>query len=158
MLDFEAARQNPQFAKLWKGEGFVCYWCVPLTVKGEVKGVLEVYCRKAFTPDTEWIEFLEGFAGQAQLQSITLNFSRTCSGPIWTSVWLMMHHRGLVTALICATMKRKGITLRVTELTIKLARAMGLGESQLTAIRRGALLHDIGKWVCPTRSCSRMAN
>ncbi len=39
----------------------------------------------------------------------------------------------------------EGHTLRVTELTMKLARAMRISESQLTAIRRGALLHDIGK-------------
>jgi putative nucleotidyltransferase with HDIG domain len=39
----------------------------------------------------------------------------------------------------------EGHTLRVTDLTLKLARAMHISESQLTAIRRGALLHDIGK-------------
>ena len=39
----------------------------------------------------------------------------------------------------------EGHTLRVTDLTLKLARAMRVSESQLTAIRRGALLHDIGK-------------
>jgi putative nucleotidyltransferase with HDIG domain len=39
----------------------------------------------------------------------------------------------------------EGHTLRVTDLTLKLARAMRVSKSQLTAIRRGALLHDIGK-------------
>jgi len=58
-LDFDTARQNPQFGKFWKEEGFLCCWYVPLVVKGEVKGALEVYCRRAFTPDAEWIEFLE---------------------------------------------------------------------------------------------------
>lgn len=39
-----------------------------------------------------------------------------------------------------------GHTRRVTDLTIRLARRMGLtGEAELTNIRRGALLHDIGK-------------
>jgi HD-GYP domain-containing protein (c-di-GMP phosphodiesterase class II) len=39
--------------------------------------------------------------------------------------------------------------LRVTDLTLKLARAMRMSESQLTANRRGALLHDIGKMGIP---------
>ena len=43
----------------------------------------------------------------------------------------------------------EGHTLRVTDLTMKLARAMRISESQLTAIRRGALLHDIGKMGVP---------
>jgi putative nucleotidyltransferase with HDIG domain len=43
----------------------------------------------------------------------------------------------------------EGHTLRVTDLTMKLARAMGVSESQLIAIRRGALLHDIGKMGVP---------
>jgi len=39
----------------------------------------------------------------------------------------------------------QGHTQRVTELTLELARAMGIEEGNLTNIRRGALLHDIGK-------------
>ncbi len=38
-----------------------------------------------------------------------------------------------------------GHTRRVTELTLRLARKMGIPESEITAIRRGVLLHDIGK-------------
>jgi putative nucleotidyltransferase with HDIG domain len=37
-----------------------------------------------------------------------------------------------------------GHTLRVTELTLRLARQMGISDEQLVHIRRGALLHDIG--------------
>lgn len=36
-------------------------------------------------------------------------------------------------------------TLRVTELTLRLARQMDIGDEELVHIRRGALLHDIGK-------------
>ena len=39
----------------------------------------------------------------------------------------------------------QGHTQRVTELTIKLARLMGIDEEKIIDIRRGALLHDIGK-------------
>ncbi len=39
----------------------------------------------------------------------------------------------------------EGHTRRVAELTLRLARAMGMSESELVQVRRGALLHDIGK-------------
>jgi len=38
-----------------------------------------------------------------------------------------------------------GHTLRVTEMTLRLAQAMGIEVGELASIRRGALLHDIGK-------------
>ncbi len=38
---------------------------------------------------------------------------------------------------------------RVTEMTVDLARAMGIGEDELVHIRRGALLHDVGKMGVP---------
>jgi HD-GYP domain-containing protein (c-di-GMP phosphodiesterase class II) len=43
----------------------------------------------------------------------------------------------------------EGHTQRVTELTIRLARKMGVSESEITHIRRGALLHDMGKLGIP---------
>jgi putative two-component system response regulator len=43
----------------------------------------------------------------------------------------------------------EGHTLRVTELAINLARTVGLENGQLVSIRRGALLHDIGKLGIP---------
>ncbi len=43
----------------------------------------------------------------------------------------------------------QGHTLRVTTLTLALAKAMGIGKQALVHIRRGALLHDIGKMGIP---------
>lgn len=43
----------------------------------------------------------------------------------------------------------EGHTLRVTEMTMELARMMGVTEDELVHIRRGALLHDIGKMGIP---------
>ena len=43
----------------------------------------------------------------------------------------------------------EGHTLRVTEITLQLARAFGIPEAQLVQMRRGALLHDIGKMGIP---------
>ena len=43
----------------------------------------------------------------------------------------------------------EGHTLRVTELSEKLGRIMGISEEELVFMRRGALLHDIGKLGVP---------
>ncbi|MCS6910109.1 MAG: GAF domain-containing protein [Anaerolineales bacterium] len=43
----------------------------------------------------------------------------------------------------------KGHTRRVTEMAVELARAMGMNEEELIRLRRGALLHDIGKMGIP---------
>lgn len=43
----------------------------------------------------------------------------------------------------------EGHTLRVTDISVKLARMMGINEGELLFIRRGALLHDIGKLGVP---------
>jgi len=43
----------------------------------------------------------------------------------------------------------QGHSLRVTELTVRLAQALGVAEEEIHQIRRGALLHDIGKMGVP---------
>jgi PAS domain S-box-containing protein len=43
----------------------------------------------------------------------------------------------------------EGHARRVVQLTVDLARAMGIGEGELVHVRRGALLHDIGKMGIP---------
>ena len=45
----------------------------------------------------------------------------------------------------------EGHSRRVTELTLRLARAVGMDEQALAHVRRGALLHDIGKIGIPDR-------
>jgi putative nucleotidyltransferase with HDIG domain len=151
-LDSETAtlRENPPFLQFWKKEGFACYWCVPLVVKGEVKGVLEVYCRKAITPDAEWIEFLESLAGQA---AITIDSTQLFENLQRANLDLSLAYdatiEGWSRAMDLRDHETEGHTLRVTDLTLKLARAMRISDSQLTAIRRGALLHDIGKMGVP---------
>ncbi len=53
--------------------------------------------------------------------------------------------RGWVFALDLRDKETEGHSQRVTQLTVELARAMKLPETEIAHIRRGALLHDIGK-------------
>lgn len=52
---------------------------------------------------------------------------------------------GWVLALDLRDRETEGHTKRVTEMTVRLARALGCTEEEIVHIRRGALLHDIGK-------------
>ena len=54
-------------------------------------------------------------------------------------------------ALDCRDHETEGHSRRVTELTLRLACALGMGEKELVQVRRGALLHDIGKMAVPDR-------
>jgi len=56
---------------------------------------------------------------------------------------------GWAKALELKDKETSGHTLRVTELTVALARILNLGEDQIEHIRRGAMLHDIGKMGIP---------
>jgi len=56
---------------------------------------------------------------------------------------------GWVRALELRDRETEEHTQRVTELTLRLALAMGIDDEQLVHIRRGTLLHDVGKMAIP---------
>lgn len=127
-------------------ENFITYHGVPLIVNGQVKGVLEVFHRASLQPDPEWLAFLEAMAGQAAIpiDNTTLFVELQQSN---TELFLVYKTtlKGWSAALDLRDKESESHTQRVTEMTLKLARAAGLGEPELVQVRRGALLHDIGK-------------
>jgi putative nucleotidyltransferase with HDIG domain len=132
------------------GEDFACYFGVPLIVKGQVKGVLEVFHRTALEPDEEWFDFLKTLAGQAAIAvEITTLFESLQSS---NSELFLAYDATIVGwsyALDLRDKETEGHTQRVTELTVKLGRAFGMSEADLVQVRWGALLHDIGKMGVP---------
>jgi len=146
--------QDIEFTRrpLIAGEGFVSYYCAPLIAKGKVKGVLETYHRFPFTADSEWIDFLETLAAQA---AVALDNAEMVENLQHSNLSLALAYdatiEGWSHALDLRDKETEGHTLRVTELTLKLAKYMGVRENELVHIRRGALLHDIGKMGVPDR-------
>ena len=134
----------------FKAEGFVTYHAMPLMVKGEVKGVLETFHRTPFAPDHEWTKFLETLAGQA---AIAIDNAEMFSDLQRSNVELALAYdktlEGWSSALDLRDHETEGHTQRVTAMTLRLARALGLPDSDLVHLRRGALLHDIGKMGIP---------
>lgn len=133
-------------------EGFTCYFGVPLIAKGEVKGVLEIFNRSPIEVNSEWMNFLESLAGQAALAIDNASLFESLQR---SNLELGMAYEttleGWSAALDLRDKETEGHTRRVTDLTLKLAHAMGLSEKEQVHVRRGALLHDIGKMGIPDR-------
>ncbi len=127
-------------------EDFVTYYAAPLITRGQVKGVLEVFFRSSNTPDSEWLDYFETFAGQAAIaiDNVTLFNDLQRSNDELTIAYNFMI-QGWSRALDLRDHKTEGNSRRVTEITVKLARMMGLGEHEIGSLSRGALLHDVGE-------------
>jgi len=164
MVDSQAARERRSIhvenlenkpdgrllTTLGASENFVCYFGVPLIVKGKVKGVLEIFNRASLQPYPDWLDFLNTLAGQAGIAIdnaiLFENLQRSNSELIQAYDATI---EGWSRALDLRDKETEGHTLRVTEMTLNLARAFGLPEEQLLQVRWGALLHDIGKMGVP---------
>ena len=133
-----------------QSEGFVSYYGVPLIAKGRVNGVLEVFRRTPIPVDQDWKDFLEMMAGQA---AITVDNAELFGNLQRSNFDLALAYdstiEGWSHALDLRDKETEGHTQRVTEVTLRLARAAGITESELVHVRRGALLHDIGKMGVP---------
>jgi len=141
-----AKSQEPFDTKFIEGEGFAAFFAVPLVTKGKVKGVLEVFHRSPLKPDADWLNFLEALAGQA---AIAIDNSELFGNLQQSNRELQLAYdktiEGWSRALDLRDKETEGHTQRVTKAALRLAKAMGLGNDDLIQVRRGALLHDIGK-------------
>lgn len=140
--------QENSYARLLResDDRFTSYFVTPLLAKGRIKGVLELFNRRAFQPDEEWIEYLETMATQA---AIAIDNASMFEDVQKTNTDLIAAYdatiEGWSRALELRDRETRGHTLRVTDITIRLARLMGMKEDELVHVRRGALMHDIGK-------------
>lgn len=125
--------------------------CVPLKLKAEMIGVLYVDNRAhAGIFKENDLELISAFADQA---AVAIDSARLFED-------LQESHRelerayqatleGWVRALDLRDKETEGHTQRVTILTHRLARSMGVSDAELVHMTRGALLHDIGKMAIP---------
>lgn len=131
-------------------ESFVSYYAVPLMMKGLVKGVLELYSRSPITFDDDWMQFGKMLAQQTAIAIDNVElFDNLQRSNLELGLAYDATIEGWSRALDLRDKETEGHTLRVTELTVRLAELMGMSGEQLVHIRRGALLHDIGKMGVP---------
>ncbi|MEY4529625.1 MAG: hypothetical protein RLZZ156_346, partial [Deinococcota bacterium] len=131
-------------------EGVNSYIGLPLLAKGELLGVIEIYNGLPLEPSAEIMEYLGILASQAAL---AIENTRVLRALQYSNTELAMAYdetiEGWSRALDLRDKETEGHSRRVTEMTVRLAREMNLPESEITHMRRGALLHDIGKMGVP---------
>lgn len=125
--------------------------CIPLKLKNDLIGVVYVDNRARIGSFQEAdLGLISAFADQA---AVAIDSARLFEN-------LQKSHRelekayeatleGWAKALELRDKETEGHTQRVTMLTERLARCMGVDENALVHIKRGALLHDIGKMGIP---------
>lgn len=137
-------------AALLSEENFVSFFAIPLLAKGKVNGVLEIFHRSTLNPKPDWLDYLDTLAGQA---SIAIDSVQLFDGLERSNNELLLAYDATIVgwshAMDLRDKETEGHTERVTDMTIDLARVAGLTGDQIANIRRGALLHDIGKLGVP---------
>jgi len=137
---------SPTLTEILNTEKFVKYIATPMVIKGQIKGVLEIYHKSDLEPTREWISFLEALAQQAAIAlDNSQNFTELQKSQ---SVLLQAYDdtlMGWANFLDLRDKETEGHTVRVLERTMRAAQRLGVREEDMEHLRRGVLLHDIGK-------------
>lgn len=131
-------------------EGFIAYAALPMIAKGKLIGMFEIFHRRPFDHDSVWLSQASSMALKTavaiddlqiynQIKLTNLNLQQAFDSTI----------EGWSQALEIRDRETEGHTLRVTEMTVQLAKALGTADDEIIHIRRGALLHDVGKLGIP---------
>jgi PAS domain S-box-containing protein len=149
-LRMDTASLDSGFVEWMRREGFIACLSIPLIAKGRVHGVLELYQRGELPGDPQWKDFVETLAHQTAIaienasllhnlqsshEELQLAYDRTLEG--WAK------------ALELRDKETEGHSQNVTQMTLRLAKSLNISNEELIHIRRGALLHDIGKMGIP---------
>jgi PAS domain S-box-containing protein len=149
-LKKEASNLDDGFIEWMRLEGFVACLSIPLIAKGKIHGVLELYQREELPIDPQWNDFVETLAHQTAIaienasllhnlqrsnEELQLAYDRTLEG--WAK------------ALELRDKETEGHSQNVTQMTLRLAKTLNVSNEEMIHIRRGALLHDIGKMGIP---------
>jgi PAS domain S-box-containing protein len=148
--DLAGKVQEVQGAAELVSAGFSAYLGMPLIAKGLIKGVLEIFQNGPISLDQEQHTFLDMLAGQAAIAIDSAQLFENLQG---SNIELMMAYdetiEGWSQAMDLRDRDTEGHSRRVTDMTVKLAAEFGCHPDELIHIRRGALLHDIGKLGVP---------
>jgi GAF domain-containing protein len=125
--DLKLARETFSRSSLLAGEEFAAHYATPLIVKGQVKGVLELFHRKAFEPEMEWLDYFETLATQA---AIAIESASLLESLQRSNAELMLAYdatiEGWSRALDLRDKETEGHTQRVAQLALELAEKMGM--------------------------------
>lgn len=129
---------------------YTSYMAVPMVAKGQLQGVIELYSKRPMETTPEWLEFLETYADSG---AIAVENSQLFRSLERSNLELQRAYdrtiEGWASALDLKDEETAGHSKRVTEMTVRLARRLGVTPDEVVHLQRGALLHDIGKMGIP---------
>jgi HD-GYP domain-containing protein (c-di-GMP phosphodiesterase class II) len=145
-------RESP----LLREEQFVAYYGVPLVARDQIKGVLEIFHRSPLQPDQEWMDYLNTLASET---AIVVDNAQLFKDLEKTNIDLATAYEstleGWARTLEMRDRETEGHSQRVLKLTLELAKRMGINGDEIIHLRRGTLLHDIGKIGIPDNILSK---
>lgn len=148
--DLSLVEDKSDIDKSVESEKFVEYIGVPLISKGSLKGVLSIFNRSRFLPDSDWMNYLEMLGSEA---AIAIDNAQSFEELQTSNRELITAYDATITgwslAMDLRDKESEGHTQRVTALALRLAEKLGINRADQINIRRGALLHDIGKLGVP---------
>lgn len=145
----ESGSRGRRFATMMAA-GFESYLAVPLIANENILGVLEIYHKTELPQTVDLDNFAEMLASQAAIavdNSNLLKSLRSANRELTAAYDATIE--GWARALDLRDHETEGHTRRVTEMTVDLARLMDVPAQEIAHMRRGALLHDIGKMAIP---------
>ncbi|OLV17571.1 PAS domain S-box protein [Deinococcus marmoris] len=148
--DLSSAAVLPAWRDILQREKLAAYYGVPLVVKGQVVGVVEVLHHQAWPQSLDWTTTLETLVSQA---AIAIDNAWLVNELERSNLELRSAYdetiEGWARAMDLRDRETEGHSRRVTEMTVELCQALGFTPEQLIDVRRGALLHDMGKMGIP---------
>lgn len=144
------AQHDPRF-EVWPGSEDIHGWLgVPLIARGEVIGYITLESKAIDSFQEKDALLAQTFAHQA---AAAIDNARLYSGLEQANRELSRAYdttlEGWGNALELRDKETQGHTRRVADLTVRLGRQLGLEEPDLVNLRRGVLVHDIGKMGVP---------
>ncbi len=137
---------DPEWVILPKSSWIRSYTGAPIRVKDHVIGILNLNSPVPGFFTDQMAAHLQAFADQA---GVALNNARLLQDLRKSNLELLNAYettlQGWSKALELRDYGTEGHTLRVLDMTVKLATKLGITDPELTHIRHGCLLHDIGK-------------
>ncbi len=128
-----------QYREAAAKEGIVSVLSAPLRTKGATIGVIRIYSGTRRHFSSEEVALVIAFANQASVAIENAELYEDIKRNYYETV------RALCMAIDAKDPVTLGHSERVTELTDKIARKMGVPDDERELLRFGAILHDIGK-------------
>ncbi len=137
---------EPSLIAFMAARGYGSYRAIPFGGPSESAGVIEIFDQSIQAQDGN-AKPLSAILAAADSHDRSIRGAREASDAMASSIDETLEAWARVLEL--RDQETEGHSRRVSALTIKLARSLGVPESEYTMMRRGALLHDIGKMGVP---------